>query len=113
MAAQAIRILLRDRGGRFGAEHDQARRRAAAGGYMRAARSMAGLALQSAMAKRTARIIWTRVLGAEDSRHAGIVVAPETGIGTLRTVGARCGYWHGGDVVAGIGRERRDNRTRE
>ena len=48
---------------------------------------MAGLALQTAVSERTTRIVRTCVLGVEDARDGGIVVAPEAGIGSVRAVG--------------------------
>jgi len=54
---------------------------------MRRAGSVAGFALQSAMPKRAARIIWTSMLGVKDAHHGGIIaVASETGIGSLGAV---------------------------
>src|ERR1035441_7063938 len=58
---------------------------------MRAARSVAGLALQSAVAEWSARIVGTRVLGAEDACDARIVVTTQTGVGSLWAVGRGVG----------------------
>jgi hypothetical protein len=86
MAAQTLGILRGCGTMRFGTVDDDF-------GYiaplidMRRAGSVAGFALQSAMPKRAARIIWTSMLGVKDAHHGGIIaVASETGIGSLRAV---------------------------
>ncbi len=89
MATQTLRILLRCRRTRFGAEVDHTRERAAARFHVRAAGAMAGLALQTAMAERPAGVIRARMLGAKDADDAGIGVTGEAGIGAVRTVRSR------------------------
>jgi hypothetical protein len=86
VAAQALRVLLAPPAPAPWAEVDHAGKRAAARRHMRAARSVAGLALQAAVAEGTVGIVRPRVLGAEDARDAGIVVAAETAVGALRAV---------------------------
>ena len=87
MAGQTLGILFRCRRERFRAEIHHARERPTARFYVRAPRSVTGLALQAAVAKGAMRVIGSCVLGAEDAGDRGIVVTPETGIGALRTVG--------------------------
>jgi len=99
VTAQAIRVLLSNRRGRFGAEDDHARWRATARLHMRAAGTVTGLALQTAVAEGAARIVRTRMFGAEQPRDRGIVVASEAGVRALRTI-RRAG------IRRGISRER-------
>ena len=98
MAAEAIRVLLLQRVRmRFGAEIDDARQRAAARLHVCAARSVAGLALQAAVTEGAARIVRTRMLGAEDAGDAGLLWHP-------RQVSAPCGLYAEAAGVAGGGR---------
>lgn len=118
VAAQTIRVLLRDRTGRFGAEDDETCRWSASRADMSTPGPVAGLALQTTVAEWAARIVRTRVLGSKDARDGGIVVATKTGIGALRAVrwfgrrGGRRGRI-GGWCCAGTGRERRHGHARE
>jgi hypothetical protein len=66
---------------------------------MRAAGAVARLALQTAMAEGTMRIIGPGMLGAKDSDNAGVAMTPKTGIRSLWTkarigmgwpIGGRC-----------------------
>ncbi len=91
VTAEAIRVLLRNRGGRAVAEDHQAGRRATARPDMRAARSVAGLALQSTVPEGPAWIVRARVPGTEDTGDGGIVVAAQTGVGARWAVGGTCG----------------------
>ena len=73
--------------GRFGPKTMMLAQRIAPAIDVRAAGSVAGLALQPAVTEGAARIIRTRMLGAEDARDARIVVTTEAGVGSLRAVG--------------------------
>lgn len=86
VASQALRVLFDGGRGGLGAEVDHTRQRAASRLHMCAPRPMAGLALQAAVSKGTAGIIWTGMLGVEDARDAGIVVTGQATIGSLRAV---------------------------
>ena len=111
MAAQALRVLLACGRTRLGAEVDHARQRAAARLHMCAARPVAGLALQTAVTEGPARIVRTRMLGAEDARDRRIVMTAKTGVRSLRAVGgigmrARERASRSGRCGRRIGRER-------
>ncbi len=86
MAAQALRILQRRGRLRLLAEIDHAREWSAAGLDVRAPRSVARFALQTAMTEGSMRIIGSRMLGAEDAGHAGIAMTSKTSIRSLGTV---------------------------
>src|ERR1700689_4776924 len=77
VAGQALCILLERRRQRFGAKVDHACERSASGLHVRAARSMARLALKSAVAEGPVRVIRLCVLGTEDPRDRRIVMAAE------------------------------------
>ena len=87
MTSKAWGVLPRRRRERLPAEVDHAGERSAARRHVCATRSVAGLALQAAVAERAPRIIRTRMLGAEQACHAGIVVTAEAGVRALRAVG--------------------------
>jgi hypothetical protein len=87
MAAQTLHVLHRSRRGRLRTEVDHAGERSAPGPHMRAARSVTGLALQTAVAERPMGIVRTGMFGAEDAAHGRIAVTAKTGIRSLRTIG--------------------------
>jgi len=113
VARQALRILLDGRSGGFRAKINHPRQWAAAGLDVRAARPVTCLALKSAVAEWPARVIRLRMPGMEHAGHPGIVMAAETGVRSLGTVGGIAmrgtGGWSGGGRRRhdrGIGRER-------
>lgn len=87
MAAKALCVLLERGSDRFAAEIHHACERAAAGFDMRAPRSVAGLALQLAMAKRPMWIIRSCVFGTENAGNARIAVTSEASIRAVRAIG--------------------------
>lgn len=99
MAAKALRILLKRRGGGLGSKIDHARERSTARFHMSASRPVAGLALQLTVAKRPMRVIGTRMLGAKNSRYRRIAVAAEAGIRALVAIRRFGGRVIGGESV--------------
>ena len=95
VAGQAGRVLPGCGRVRLRTEVDHARQRTAACLHVRAARSVAGFALQTAVAEGTVGIVRMRMLGAEDSRDRGIAVASQAAIRAMRAVGTAGRRWTG------------------
>jgi len=92
MAPQTIPVLLRHGRERVGTEIHHARGRPAPRFHVRAAGAMARLALQTAVAKRAVRIVRSRVLGTEQARDRGVVMATQAGVcpqGAVRRIRMR------------------------
>src|ERR1700722_4724508 len=77
VAGETLCVLFKSGCECFGAEVDHARERSASRLHVGAARSMAGLALQTAMTKRPARITRFCMFGAKDAGDRRIVVAAQ------------------------------------
>ena len=109
MAGETLRVLLESGCERFGAEVDHARERSAPRLHVRAARPVTGLALQTAVAERPARITGLRMFGTEDAGDRRIVMAAQAGVRPLRAVrGIGMRRSRGGSRCGGRGRRCRD-----
>ncbi len=86
MAAQALRVLQWHWRLCFRAKIDHSGERSATRLHMRAPRAVARLALQTAMAEGTMRVIGSGMLGTEDSGNTGVAMTPKTGIRSLWTI---------------------------